>query len=76
VAYRSKEHDVWNSLVTLVPADIVTVIVKGGLIMIPLLVAIVTLIPYNYLRARVEEMTEVLEERATRLELLLIRQED
>ena len=41
-----------------------------------LLVAIVTLIPYNYFRARVEEMTDVLEERATRLELLLGRQEE
>jgi biopolymer transport protein ExbB len=41
-----------------------------------LLVAIVTLIPYNYLRARVDEMTDVMEERATRLELLLGEQED
>jgi biopolymer transport protein ExbB len=41
-----------------------------------LLVAIVTLIPYNYFRARVEEMTDVMEERATRLELLLSKQED
>jgi biopolymer transport protein ExbB len=40
-----------------------------------LLVAIVTLIPYNYFRARVEEMTDVMEERATRLELLLGKQE-
>jgi biopolymer transport protein ExbB len=36
-----------------------------------LLVAIVTLIPYNYFRARMEEMTDIMEERATRLELLL-----
>ncbi len=41
-----------------------------------LLVAIVTLIPYNYFRSRVEEMTDVMEERATRLELLLDTQED
>jgi biopolymer transport protein ExbB len=41
-----------------------------------LLVAIVTLIPYNYFRARVEEMTDVMEERATRLELLLGKQEE
>ena len=41
-----------------------------------LLVAIVTLIPYNYFRARVEGMADVMEERATRLELLLGKQED
>jgi biopolymer transport protein ExbB len=41
-----------------------------------LLVAIVTLIPYNYFRSRVEEMADVMEERATRLELLLGKQED
>ncbi|HEX9871928.1 MAG TPA: MotA/TolQ/ExbB proton channel family protein [Candidatus Tectomicrobia bacterium] len=41
-----------------------------------LLVAIVTLIPYNYFRAKVEEMTDVIEERATRLDLLLGKQED
>jgi biopolymer transport protein ExbB len=41
-----------------------------------LLVAIVTLIPYNYFRARMEEMTDTMEERATRLELLLGRQGD
>ena len=41
-----------------------------------LLVAIVTLIPYNYFRSRVEEMTDIMEERATRLELLLGKQED
>lgn len=34
-------------------------------------VAIITLIPYNYFQARVEEMTARIEERATRLELLL-----
>jgi biopolymer transport protein ExbB len=41
-----------------------------------LLVAIVTLIPYNYFRARVEDMTDAMEERATRLELLLGKRED
>jgi biopolymer transport protein ExbB len=41
-----------------------------------LLVAIVTLIPYNYFRARVDEMADVMEERATRLELLLGKRED
>jgi biopolymer transport protein ExbB len=41
-----------------------------------LLVAIVTLIPYNYFRARMEEMTDMMEERATRLELLLGKQGD
>jgi biopolymer transport protein ExbB len=41
-----------------------------------LLVAIVALIPYNYFRARAEEMTDVMEERATRLEILLGKQED
>lgn len=40
-----------------------------------LFVAIMTLVPYNYLRARVEQFTERLEERATRLELLLKQQE-
>jgi biopolymer transport protein ExbB len=41
-----------------------------------LLVAIITLIPYNYFRARTEEMTDIMEERATRLELLLGKRED
>jgi biopolymer transport protein ExbB len=41
-----------------------------------LLVAIVSLIPYNYFRARMEEMTDTMEERATRLELLLGKRED
>jgi biopolymer transport protein ExbB len=41
-----------------------------------LLVAIVTLIPYNYFRSRMEAMTEMMEERATRLELLLGKRED
>jgi biopolymer transport protein ExbB len=41
-----------------------------------LLVAIVTLIPYNYFRARMEEMTTMIEERATRLELLLGKREE
>ena len=34
-------------------------------------VAIITLIPYNYFQARVDEMTARIEARATRLELLL-----
>lgn len=34
-------------------------------------VAILTLVPYNYFRARVEAITDRIEERATRLELLL-----
>jgi biopolymer transport protein ExbB len=41
-----------------------------------LLVAIVTLIPYNYFRARMEEMTDMMEERATRLEVLLGKREE
>jgi biopolymer transport protein ExbB len=41
-----------------------------------LLVAIVTLIPYNYFRSRMEAMTDIMEERATRLELLLGKRED
>jgi biopolymer transport protein ExbB len=41
-----------------------------------LLVAIVTLIPYNYFRSRMEAMTDIIEERATRLELLLGKRED
>src|SRR6266850_6171398 len=41
-----------------------------------LLVAIVTLIPYNYFRSRMEAMTDMIEERATRLELLLGKRED
>jgi biopolymer transport protein ExbB len=40
-----------------------------------LFVAIMTLVPYNYLRTKVEQFTERLEERATRLELLLKQQE-
>lgn len=34
-------------------------------------IAIMTLIPYNYFQARVEEMTAYIEEQATRLEVLL-----
>ena len=34
-------------------------------------VAILTLVPYNYFRARVEAMTDLIEEHAMRLELLL-----
>jgi biopolymer transport protein ExbB len=84
---------VWNSLVTLIPDEIIAVIVSeaglgqpqaitGGIAealiatATGLLVAIVTLIPYNYFRSRVEERTDVMEERATRLELLLGKQED
>jgi biopolymer transport protein ExbB len=40
-----------------------------------LLIAIMTLIPYNYLRAKVEQLTDVMEEQATRLELLLGKRE-
>ena len=35
-----------------------------------------TLIPYNYLRAKVEQLTDVMEEQATRLELLLGKREE
>jgi biopolymer transport protein ExbB len=41
-----------------------------------LLIAIMTLIPYNYLRSKVEQLTDTLEEQATRLELLLGKRED
>ena len=41
-----------------------------------LFIAIMTLIPYNYFRAKVEQFTDLMEERATRLELLLATQED
>jgi biopolymer transport protein ExbB len=41
-----------------------------------LLIAIMTLIPYNYLRSKVERLTDVLEEQSTRLELLLGKRED
>lgn len=41
-----------------------------------LFIAIFTLVPYNYFRARVEKATELMEERATRLELLLQGRED
>jgi biopolymer transport protein ExbB len=41
-----------------------------------LLIAILTLIPYNYLRSKVEQLTDVLEEQATRLELLLGKREE
>jgi biopolymer transport protein ExbB len=36
-----------------------------------LAVAILTLVPYNYFRARAETVTDLIEERATHLELLL-----
>jgi biopolymer transport protein ExbB len=41
-----------------------------------LLIAITTLIPYNYFRSKVEQLTDVLEEQATRLELLLGKREE
>jgi biopolymer transport protein ExbB len=41
-----------------------------------LLIAIMTLIPYNYLRSKAERLTDVLEEQATRLELLLGKREN
>jgi biopolymer transport protein ExbB len=41
-----------------------------------LLIAIMTLIPYNYFRSKVEQLTAVLEEQSTRLELLLGKRED
>ncbi len=41
-----------------------------------LLIAIMTLIPYNYFRSKVEQLTDVLEEQATRLELLLGKREE
>jgi len=41
-----------------------------------LLIAIMTLIPYNYLRSKVEQLTDLLDEQATRLELLLGKRED
>jgi biopolymer transport protein ExbB len=37
-----------------------------------LFVAIMTLLPYNYFRTKVEQLTERIQERATRLELLLV----
>jgi biopolymer transport protein ExbB len=40
-----------------------------------LFVAIMTLLPYNYFRTKVEQLTERMQERATRLELLLAQQE-
>ena len=41
-----------------------------------LLIAIMTLIPYNYLRSKVDQLTDVLEEQSPRLELLLGKRED
>jgi len=38
-----------------------------------LFIAIMTLLPYNYFRAKVEQLTERMEEQATRLELFLCR---
>ena len=40
-----------------------------------LFIAIMTLVPYNYFRSKVEQLTDRMEERATRLELLLAKQE-
>jgi biopolymer transport protein ExbB len=40
-----------------------------------LFVAIMTLLPYNYFRTKVEQLTERMQEQATRLELLLAQQE-
>ena len=34
-------------------------------------IAILTLVPYNYFRVKTEAMTDLIEERATRLELIL-----
>jgi biopolymer transport protein ExbB len=36
-----------------------------------LTIAIMTLIPYNYFRSKVEQLTERMEEQASRLELFL-----
>jgi biopolymer transport protein ExbB len=41
-----------------------------------LLIAIMTLVPYNYLRSKVEQLTDLLEEQSTRLELLLGKREN
>ena len=41
-----------------------------------LLIAIMTLIPYNYFRSKVEQLTDLLEEQSMRLELLLGKRED
>ena len=41
-----------------------------------LFIAIFTLVPYNYFRAKVEQIAQLIEERATRLELLLSRREE
>ena len=38
-----------------------------------LFIAIMTLLPYNYFRAKVEQLTERMDEQATRLELFLCR---
>jgi biopolymer transport protein ExbB len=40
-----------------------------------LLIAIITLIPYNYFQAKVEQLADTLEEQETRLELLLSSRE-
>src|SRR5262245_41114710 len=59
---RPKEHNVWDSIITLAHSEIINVIVKGGLIMIPLLAAsllAVTVIVerlYFWRRLRVHEI--------------------
>jgi biopolymer transport protein ExbB len=41
-----------------------------------LFIAIMTLMPYNYFNAKVEQFTALMEEQATRLELLLYQGKD
>jgi biopolymer transport protein ExbB len=36
-----------------------------------LFIAMLTLVPYNYFRVKAETLTDLMEERATRLELIL-----
>jgi biopolymer transport protein ExbB len=40
-----------------------------------LFIAITTLLPYNYFRTKVERLTERIEEKATRMEILLQQKE-
>ena len=76
--------------------NLLWIVIKGGLIMIPLMAssiialtviverlcfwrrlrAITTLISYNYSRSKVEQLTDLMEEQATRLELLLGKREE
>jgi hypothetical protein len=67
--HPSKENGVWDMVVTLLNVRVVAILLKGGIVMIPLL-------PYNWFRAKVEQLTDLVEERATRLELLLCKRED